>query len=433
MILQQLDLRGRSDSIAALLPRRDGIGEEVRDAVSKIIARVRAEGDFALRELTKNYDHAEIDDIRVGHSEIEDAYGRVSQELRDALEVAYRRISEYHADRNPVHRAFESDGVTVRHQRQPVERAGCYAPGGLARYPSTVLMCAAPAQVAGVNEIALCVPPNSNGQIDDATLAAAYTCGVDEVYRVGGAQAIAAMAYGTNSIPRVDVIAGPGNLYVAEAKRQVSGVVGIAAGFAGPSEIVVIADSKTPPELAAIDLVVQAEHGPNGIAWLVTWSQELAGQVDAEIERLLSVSKRSTELGSTLSSGGYICLVDSPTEAIEVANCVAPEHLQIMLEDDLALELLTLVRAAGAVFLGYNAPASFGDYLAGPNHILPTNGTARFASSLRTEDFETHFHAVSLNASALDLLGPYVIELARTEGLLAHAESIELRLKKAKS
>jgi histidinol dehydrogenase len=353
--------------------------------------------------------------------------GRVPAALRDALEVARDRIHAYHA-----HEAggdgpddFELGGIEVRHLVRPVARAGCYAPGGRARYPSTVLMCAVPAQVAGVASIALCVPPGPDGRIDDATLAAAAVAGVDEVYRVGGAQAIAAMAYGTESIERVDVVVGPGNRYVAEAKRQVSGVVGVASAFAGPSEVVVIAGPNTPPAWAAVDLVVQAEHGPDGLAWLLTWSEVVADAVSEEVDRLVAASPRRSHLESTVATGGVIVLVDGPDQACAVANVVAPEHLEILIEG--AESLLPLVQSAGAVFLGPNSPASMGDYLAGPNHVLPTNRTARFASALRVDDFRRHIHAVTVSEKALEVLGPHVVTLAETEGLSAHAESVRRR------
>jgi histidinol dehydrogenase len=286
-------------------------------------------------------------------------------------------------------------------------------------------MCAVPAHVAGVGEIVLCVPPGPDGRIDDATLAAAAVAGVTEVYAVGGAQAIAAMAYGTESISAVDVIVGPGNRYVAEAKRQVSGVVGVASAFAGPSEVVVIAGPGTPSELAAIDLVVQAEHGPDGLAWLITWSEELLERVDAAVDRIVAASPRRADLEATLGSGGYAVLVDGPKKACAVANVVAPEHLEILTDD--AASLLPLIESAGAVFLGANAPASFGDYVAGTNHVLPTNRTARFASALRVDDFRKHIHAVSLDDAAVRALAPHVETLAETEGLPAHAQSVRLR------
>jgi histidinol dehydrogenase len=276
-----------------------------------------------------------------------------------------------------------------------------------------------------VEEIVLCVPPGPDGRIDDATLAAAAVAGVDEVYRVGGAQAIAAMAYGTESVTAVDVIVGPGNRYVAEAKRQVSGTVGVTSAFAGPSEVVVIAGPETPAELAAIDLVVQAEHGPDGLAWLLTWSEAVADQVTTHVERMVDDSPRRSDLVATLDAGGYVVMVDGPEQACAIANIVAPEHLEILTEDPESL--LSLVTSAGAVFLGSTSPASIGDYLAGPNHVLPTNRTARFASALRADDFRRHIHAVTVSEKALEVLGPHVVTLAETEGLAAHAQSVRLR------
>jgi histidinol dehydrogenase len=425
MALTRLDLRGHHGPFEALLPRPGDAGGDVREAVADIVARVRAEGDHALRALTEQFDGLAVDELRVPGEEIGDALARVSPTLREALEVAWQRVSAYHALEGTPPEDFVDGGVRVRHLVRPVERAGCYAPGGRARYPSTVLMCAAPARVAGVAEVVLCVPPGPGGRVDDATLAAAAIAEVDEVYRVGGAQAIAAMAYGTESIGRVDVVVGPGNRYVAEAKRQVSGAVGVASAFAGPSEVVVVAGPDTPAVLAAADLVVQAEHGPDGLAWLVTWSEEKATEVIAEVERLVAASPRRADLEATLASGGYACLVDGPEAAMAVSNVVAPEHLELLLDG--AEELLPLVRAAGAVFCGQWSPASLGDYLAGPNHVLPTNRTARFASALRADDFRRHIHAVTADREALATLGPHVVTLATTEGLPAHADSIRLR------
>jgi histidinol dehydrogenase len=425
MSLRRIDLRGITGDLRSALPRPHDEQERSSEAVAEIIADVKARGDAALRGLTERFDHVVLDDLRVPATEILAAQERISPELRAALQVAHDRILAYHAHEAPPVDDFESGGITVSHLTRPVERAGCYAPGGRARYPSTVLMCAVPARVAGVAEVILCVPPGADGKVDDATLAAAAVAGVDEVYRIGGAQAVAAMAFGTESIAPVDVIVGPGNRYVAEAKRQVSGVVGVASAFAGPSEVVVIADEGTPPELAAIDLVVQAEHGPDGLAWLVTWAEDVADLVAAEVDRLVAASPRRADLEATLGDGGYVVLVDGPAQAVAVSNVVAPEHLELLVDD--AASLLPLVQAAGAVFLGKFSPASVGDYLAGPNHVLPTNRTARFASALRVDDFRRHIHAVSVEEKALTELGPHVITLAETEGLPAHAESVRLR------
>jgi histidinol dehydrogenase len=430
MALRRLDFRGFTGSRRALrdaLPRPDDVQDRSSEDVRSILDAVRANGDAALRRLTKQFDGVELDDVRVPPEEIQAALRRIPGDLQEALDVAHDRILAYHAHEagDGQTEDFDSDGIRVRHLIRPVARAGCYAPGGRARYPSTVLMCAIPAQVAGVAEIVLCVPPGPDGHIDDASLAAAAVAGVDEVYRVGGAQAVAAMAYGTESIEAVDVIVGPGNRYVAEAKRQVSGTVGVASAFAGPSEVVVIAGPGTPAELAAIDLVVQAEHGPDGLAWLLTWDEEVCDAVSAHVDRIVADSPRRPDLERTLASGGYAVLVDNAKQACAVANIVAPEHLEILTEN--AESLLPLITSAGAVFLGANSPASVGDYLAGPNHVLPTNRTARFASALRVDDFRRHIHAVSVTDKALETLGPHVVTLAETEGLPAHAESVRMR------
>jgi histidinol dehydrogenase len=429
MALRRLDLRGFSGdrrALTDLLPRPVDEQDRSSDAVAAIIAEVRAGGDDALRACTARFDHVELDELRVPADEIRAALARIPPALQEALDVAHDRILAYHAhEAGDVPGDFSSGGITVRHLVRPVGRAGCYAPGGRARYPSTVLMCAVPAHVAGVEEIVLCVPPGPDGRVDDATLAAAAVAGVTEVYRVGGAQAIAAMAYGTGSIAPVDVIVGPGNRYVAEAKRQVSGVVGVASAFAGPSEVVVVAGPDTPPEYAAIDLVVQAEHGPDGLAWLVTWSEEMVDAVSDAVDRIVAASPRRSDLEATLGAGGWAVLVDGPKQAAAVSNVVAPEHLELLTKH--ADAILGNIQSAGAVFCGTNAPASIGDYLAGPNHVLPTNRTARFASALRVDDFRKHIHAVRMSDEAVRTLGPHVVTLAETEGLPAHAESVQLR------
>jgi histidinol dehydrogenase len=288
-----------------------------------------------------------------------------------------------------------------------------------------VLMTAIPARVAGVPELVLCVPPTPNGTVPDVTLAAAAIAGVDEVFAVGGAQAIAAMAYGTNTIRPVDVIAGPGNLWVAIAKREVAGVVGVPSAFAGPSEIVVIADGTEPADLAAVDLLVQAEHGPHGLAWLVTWSTEAADAVDEALRQQMIEAPRLVEIESTLRAGGHIALVDDPDDAIAVANAIAPEHLQLLCANPESL--VPLVRHAGAVFCGPFAPASIGDYVAGPSHVLPTDGTARFAGALTTRDFTKDVHIITLDRAAFDRVAPHVERLAQAEGLDAHADSVRRR------
>jgi len=411
--------------LSEALPRPPAGEEFPTEAVRAVLDEVRLGGDEAVRALTKRFDGVAVDTLRVPQPKVDAALAGLDPALRAALEVAYARILAYHRHEPGAPPDFENDGVVVQHLLRPVARAGLYAPGGRARYPSTVLMCAAPARVAGVEELVLCVPPGPDGAVAPETLAAAAIAGIDEVYRVGGAQAVAAMAFGTPSIRRVDVIAGPGNRYVAEAKRQVAGIVGVPSAFTGPSEVVVVADGATPVAWAAIDVVVQAEHGPDGLAWLVTWSPEAADAIEAEVDRLVAASPRREDLEATLGTGGYVVLVDGPRQALEVANVVAPEHLELLVEE--AAALVPLVRRAGAVFLGPYAPASVGDYLAGPNHVLPTSRTARFASALRVDDFRTHIHVVSLGAAALARLAPYVAAIASAEGLPAHAASVVLR------
>ena len=425
-MLTRIDVRGRKGAaLAAALPRPEEPGRAEREAVASIIDAVREGGDRTLLELTEKLDGVVLERLRVPDAELHDALARIPEELRQALLVAHRNIAAYHAYEMATVPDFVAHGLRIRHLVRPVDRVGCYAPGGRARYPSTVLMCAVPARVAGVQEVVLCVPPGRDGTVDDATLAAAALAGVDEVYAIGGAQAVAAMAYGTESVRRVDVVVGPGNRYVAEAMRQVSGAVGVASAFAGPSEVVVVAAPDTPASFAAIDLAVQAEHGPDGLAWLVTWSEEKAGEVEAALERVVAESPRRADLASTLERGGYSCIVDDAEQAVAVSNVVAPEHLELLFEG--AESLLGSVRAAGAVFCGPWSPASLGDYVAGPNHVLPTDRTARFASALRADDFRRHLHAVSAQPSAMEVLGPHVEVLAETEGLPAHAASIALR------
>lgn len=424
-MLTTLDLRGKGSQVRNHLPTPRDPGVDVAEAVAQIISEVRLGGDEAVARLTAKFDGIVMESFVVTAVDLSKAADRIPPQLLQALKDAWGRIMRYHADEPLLPGAHRDGGVVVHHRDMAVERAGCYAPGGRARYPSSVLMCAAPATVAGVQEIVLCVPPASDGKIDDATLAAAHVAGISEVYAIGGAQAIAAMALGTETINRVDVIVGPGNSYVAEAKRQVSGIVGIASAFAGPSEIVVVADASTPPELAAIDLMVQAEHGPDGLAWLITWDADVAARVDASLQELVAVAPRREDLEATLTSAGIACLVDGPEAAMAVSNIVAPEHLELLVTD--YSELVEMVTAAGAVFCGLDAPASLGDYAAGPNHILPTNRSARFSSALRADDFRRHIHIVEVERSGFEELAETVITLAEAEGLDAHAASVRMR------
>ncbi len=423
-MLTRLDLRGSTADpgivLAPLPPSDDGALAAVRE----IVAAVRAGGDAALRELTEAFDGCRIEELRVGDDALDAALAGVTPKFRAALEYARERITAYHRAQAEPEARYEADGVSVREMVRSVDRAGLYVPGGRAAYPSTVLMTAIPAQVAGVPELALCVPPDRDGEVSAPTLAAAALVGVHEVYRVGGAQAIAALAYGTESIRPVDVIVGPGNVYVALAKREVAGVVGVES-LAGPSELVVVADDSAPPDFVAIDLMAQAEHGPDGAAVLVTWSESLAGAVDAALERLVAGAARRAEIEATFGSGGRSVLVDGREAAMAVANAIAPEHLQLMTADPEAL--LPLVRNAGAVFCGAFAPAPLGDYVAGANHVLPTARTARFASALRVSDFQKRLHVVSADEAALARVAPHVEAFAAVEGLEAHGRAVALR------
>ncbi|MGI9079279.1 MAG: histidinol dehydrogenase [Acidimicrobiales bacterium] len=426
-MLTRLDLRGAGRDLRARLPRPAQPGAGPVEAVREILAAVAAGGDTAVREYTERFDGVAIDDLRVPPAELKAALEATPTPLRQALEAAHDAIATYHRAQVRVDSRHEGDGIVVRELRRPMARAGLYAPGGRARYPSTVLMTAVPAREAGVGELVLCVPPEPDGRVAGVTLAAAALAGVDEVYRIGGAQAVAAMAYGTETIRPTDVIVGPGNIYVAIAKREVaaSGLVGMPSGFAGPSEVVVVADETTPVEFAAIDVIVQAEHGPDGLAWLITWSDDVADAVGEAVKRLVADSPRRADLEATLATGGYAAVVDGPRAAVEVANIIAPEHLQLMCAD--AEELLPLVRNAGAVFCGLSSPAAIGDYLAGPSHVLPTNGSARFSSGLRVDDFTRHLHAVIVDEAALARVTPHVVAMAEAEGLSAHASSVTIR------
>ncbi|HJM73399.1 MAG TPA: histidinol dehydrogenase [Acidimicrobiales bacterium] len=433
-MLRRLDLRGDLPSspavLRAALPRPDlgGPGSEdaVLNAVRAILNDVQARGDEAVRELTSRFDDAEPPTIQVDPVEVAAALDRIDPVVRTALEVAAEAIRRHHVGQVRSEHRTEDAGLVVRSVSRPVERAGCYVPGGRAAYPSTVLMTAVPARAAGVDEVVVCVPPDPDGRVAEVTLAAAAVAGVDAVYAVGGAQAVAAMAFGTESIPPVDVIVGPGNVYVALAKREVAGLVGVPSAFAGPSEVVVVADATVPAGFVAIDIVVQAEHGPDGLAWLITWDEAVADAVDVEVSRIVEVSPRCDDVTATLTSAGWVVLVDGPDEALAVSDAIAPEHLQLMVDD--AESLADRVRHAGAVFCGPWSPASLGDYVAGPSHVLPTAGTARFSGALRVADFTKEVHVVSADREALERLAPHVAALAGAEGLDAHAASVRTRV-----
>ena len=425
-MLTRLDLRDDAGPVASRLPRPGPPAEGPVDEVRAIVAAVRERGDEALRELTLRFDGAEPETLTVAAADIAAAEARTPPAVRDALAAAAANVEAYHRHQLLADVSCSSGGLHVSERHLPVRRAGCYVPGGRAAYPSTVIMTAVPARVAGVEEIALCTPPGPDGRVADVTLAAAAAAGVGEVHPVGGAQAVAALAFGTESIPAVDVIVGPGNVYVALAQREVAGAVGVPSAFAGPSEVVVVADSSADATFAAADVILQAEHGPDGLAWLVTWDEAAAGAVEAEVARLAAAADRRAEIEATLANSGHSVLCRSPEQALEVVNEIAPEHLELLVADPDGL--LDGVYNAGAVFCGPWAPACLGDYAAGPNHVLPTNGTARFAGSLGVRDFLKSMHVVRADRSGLERLAPHVITLATAEGLTAHADAVRVRL-----
>jgi histidinol dehydrogenase len=422
-VLDLIDLRAFTGDLATALAPPETPTEPV-EAVRSIIAAVRARGDAAVREYTARFDGCTIDDLRVPGPTVAAALAGISAEVRAALEYAAGEIRAYHEAQHDAPVVLDRDGIQAREMVVPVDRAGCYAPGGRATYPSSVLMTAIPARVAGVREVALCVPPDRDGTVPEATLAAAALAGVDEVYRVGGAPAIAALAYGTETIRPVDVIVGPGNVYVTLAKREVLGQVGTDI-FAGPSELVVVADGTADAELVAADLLAQAEHGPGGAAVLVTWHEPLITAVDAALTKRLGAAPRETDIRATLETGGRAVLVADADAALAVTNVIAPEHLELHTADPDAL--VPKVRNAGAVFCGPETPAVVGDYVAGVNHVLPTGRTARFASALRVDTFRKHIHIVHADRAALERVAPHVVALAGAEGLPEHARSVTMR------
>jgi len=430
--LTTLDLRGTDTSdphrLRTVLPRPAAAEEPPIEQVRTVIDRVRREGDAALRAMTKEFDGVDIDDIRVDPAEVAGAPDRIDPALRAALEAAHENITAYHRAQLHDAAAYERDGLVVRELVRPVDRAGLYVPAALAPLLSTVLMTAVPAKVAGVPETVVCTAPGADGRVDDGILAACAIARVDEVFRVAGPAAIAALAHGTESIRPVDVIVGPGSARVAQAKREVasSGLVGVPSSFAGPSEVVVIADAAADVEDVAVDIVLQAEHGPDGLAWLICWDGEVAAAVNEAVARIVEASPRRQHVEATLADAGYAVVVDGPQAAVDVANVIAPEHLELQVADPEAL--LPRVKHAGAVFCGPWAPASVGDYVAGPNHVLPTYGSARFAGALRVDDFCKHVHVVTLDEGALRTLAPHVEAMAGAEGLDAHAASVRQRV-----
>ncbi|MDR3520390.1 MAG: histidinol dehydrogenase [Acidocella sp.] len=412
-----------------LLSRAAGAEPAVASAVREIIARVQRDGDAAVVDYTNKFDRVELglSDIRVTPDDIAQAVAATSPELRTALALAAHRIEAFHRAQMPQNiKHTDTAGATLGLRWGPLDAVGIYVPGGKASYPSSVLMNAIPAKVAGVSRIAMCVPA-PDGVLNPLVLAAAHLAGVTEIYRIGGAQAVAALAYGTALIQPVDRIVGPGNAYVAEAKRQVFGRVGIDS-IAGPSEVLIIADADNDASHIALDLLAQAEHDEGAQSILITNDAGLASAVAMAVDAALEALPRAAIAGASWRDNGAIILVNEWDEAVHLANRIAPEHLQLLLAE--AAPVFEKIRHAGAIFIGKNCPEAIGDYVAGPNHVLPTSGTARFASGLSVYDFLKRTTFVSLTGAALAEIGPAAVALAKAEGLSAHAQSVQVRLPK---
>ena len=400
---------------------------EIERRVYDIIENVRANGDAALREYSEKFDGVKLDDFKVDQSIIDAAWDNLPEDLKHALLVAKKNITEFHS--REIEQGFvdmDTPGITRGQKVTPLARVGLYVPGGTAAYPSTIMMTALPAKIAGVKEIIMVTPPQKDG-INPAVLGAAKLAGVDAVYQVGGAQGVAALAYGTEQIPKVDKIVGPGNIYVATAKRQVFGQVDIDM-IAGPSEIGIIADESANPVHLAADLLSQAEHDPRARAIMITNSEKLANLVSDEVERQLSQLPRESIARPAIENNSYIAVMDSVEDMFTVMNEVAPEHLEIQLPDP--MEYMSMVENAGSVFLGRYASEPLGDYVGGTNHVLPTSGTAKFSSPLGVYDFVKRISFTQFSRERLQEVAKDITTLARTEGLEAHARAIEVRFEK---
>ncbi len=427
MRIVKLTDESKNNILENLLKRSPNSYGQYESAVADILANVRSRGDEALFEYTRNFDKADINasNIVVTQEEIDEAYAQVDAELLDVIRKALVNIRDYHA-KQKQYSWFDSkpDGTILGQKITALSRVGVYVPGGKAAYPSSVLMNVMPAKVAGVEEIIMCTPPGQDGKVYPTTLVAAKEAGVDVIYKVGGAQAIAAMAYGTKSVPKVDKIVGPGNIYVALAKKAVFGFVSIDS-VAGPSEILVIADETANPRYVAADLLSQAEHDEMASAILITTSEDIANKVSEEVDGFVKVLSRSEIMQKSLDNYGYILVAESMDEAIEVANEIASEHLEIVTKDP--FNVMTKIKNAGAIFLGEYSSEPLGDYFAGPNHVLPTNGTAKFFSPLSVDDFIKKSSIISYSREALEPIHKDIESFATAEHLTAHANSIKVR------
>lgn len=409
-----------TDMLARTVP-----GESVQDIVAEIIGNVREKGDQALFAYGRKFDHAELSSLQVTQEEMDQAVAAAEPRFLQVLERAAENIRKFH--RRQVRNSFlinDEDGVVIGQKIIPIDRAGLYVPGGTAAYPSTVLMDAIPAKIAGCREVVMVTPPNKEGKVNPVILAAAHVAGVDRIFKVGGAQAIAALAYGTQTIPKVDKIVGPGNAFVAEAKKQVYGQVSIDM-IAGPSEILIVADGKSNARVVAADLLSQAEHDKMAAAILITDSQELAEAVQAELEVQIPLLDRAEIARASIDHNGKVIVTEDLNRAIAIANEIAPEHLELCV--DQPFDYLDKIHHAGSVFLGRNCPEALGDYLAGANHTLPTSGTARFSSPLSVDDFIKKTQYTYYTREALEKVAEDVAYFARLEGLTGHARSALIR------
>ena len=409
---------------------RDNIASNVEGAVTEILAQVAARGDEALREYTLRFDKAELTELEVTEAEIDEAFAAVEPEFVEILRQAAANIRAFHEkQRRNSFVVADQPGVVLGQKIVPIQKVGLYVPGGTAAYPSTVLMDSIPAKIAGCPQLVMVTPPGANGKVNPVILAAAKIAGVDRIFKVGGAQAVAGLAYGTETLPKVDKIVGPGNAYVAEAKKQVFGRVAIDM-IAGPSEILVVADGTCNAKIVAADMLSQAEHDKMASAVLVTDSGELAKAVQAELERQIPLLPRSEIARASIDNNGKIIVAENLDLAIDIANEIAPEHLELCV--DAPFDYLDRVRCAGSIFLGKNCPEALGDYFAGPNHALPTSGTAKFSSALSVDDFVVKSQFTYYTADALAKVSEQVAYFARKEGLEAHANSVTVRLEEKK-
>lgn len=406
---------------------RENAASGVEDIVSDIIRDVRKNGDATLYKYAEKFDKVSLSSLEVTKEEVDEALSLVEPEFIEIIKEAAANIALYH--KNQLNKGFEikkENGIVLGQKVLPIERAGLYVPGGTAAYPSTVLMDCIPAKIAGVSELCIATPPSKDGKVNPVILAAASIAGADRIFKMGGAQAIAALAYGTETVPKVDKIVGPGNVFVAEAKRQVYGVVNIDM-IAGPSEILVIADSTCNPIFVAADLLSQAEHDKNATAVLITDSADLAQRVQAELERQVALLPREEIARTSIDNNGKIIIVESIEQGIEISNAIAPEHLEICVDEP--FKYLDLVKHAGSIFLGKMCPEALGDYFSGTNHTLPTNGTARFSSPLSVDDFVKKSAYSYYTEKALGEVAEKVAFFAENEGLSAHARSATVRIK----